>query len=112
VAVSDLTRDDQAEAAEDAFRYPRMVLAASTYEASVFPPMYHFLHHLQSKGYRNRRVGIIENGSWAPVAGKTMKAMLEEMKEVEVVAPTVTLRGSLKKADVPALEALADAILA
>jgi flavorubredoxin len=74
--------------------------------------MYHFLHHLQSKGYRNRRVGIIENGSWAPVAGKTMKAMLEEMKEVEVVAPTVTLRGSLKKADVPALEALADAILA
>jgi flavorubredoxin len=111
VAVSDLTRDDQAEAVEDAFRYPRLVVAASTYDASVFPPMYSFLHHLQSKNYCKRRVAIIENGSWAPVAGKVMKGMFEQMKNIDIVPETVTLRGSLKKADIPALDALATALL-
>jgi flavorubredoxin len=112
VAVSDLTRDDQAEAVEDAFRYSKMVLAASTYDASVFPPMHHFLHHLQSKNYSNRRVGLIENGSWAPLAAKVMTGTLQQMKGIEIVAPTVTIRGSLKQTDIKALEALADALLA
>jgi flavorubredoxin len=112
VAVSDLTRDDQAEAVEDAFRYSKMVLAASTYDASVFPPMHHFLHHLQSKNYSNRRVGLIENGSWAPLAAKVMTGTLQQMKWIEIVAPTVTIRGSLKQTDIKALEALANALLA
>ncbi len=112
VVVTDLSRDDQSEAVEDAFRYPRLVVAASTYDASVFPPMHSFIHHLQSKNYCKRRVGVIENGSWAPMAAKVMKEMFEKMKNIDIVAPTVTLRGSLKKADIANLEALADAILA
>jgi len=112
VAVSDLTRDDQAEAVEDAFRYGRMVVCASSYDASLFPPMFHFLHKLQLKAYQQRRVGIVENGSWAPSAGKVMTEMLAQMKQVEVVQPMITLRSRLHSDQLPQLEQLADAILA
>ena len=112
VAVSDLCRDDLGEAIEDAFRYGRMICLASSYDAGVFPPMYDFLHHLEIKAYQRRRVGLVENGSWAPSAAKTMRPLLEGMKQVEIVEPVVTLRGRLKEADIPQLGALADAILA
>lgn len=111
VATCDLTRDDQAEAVEDAFRYGRIILAASSYDAGVFPPMHSFLHHLQDKAWQKRKVGLIENGSWAPSAGRVMKGMLETMKEIEIVEPVVTIRSWMKAADLPALQALADAIL-
>ena len=112
VAITDLCRDDLGEAIEDAFRYGKMVCMASSYDAGVFPPMYDFLHHLDIKTYQRRRVALVENGSWAPSAAKTMRAMLETMKQVEVVEPIVTLRGRMKDTDIPQLEALADAILA
>jgi len=100
-----------AEAVEDAFRYGRMVVAASSYDGDVFPPMYDFLHHLRLKAYQKRRVGIIENGSWAPSAGRVMKEMLGKMKGLEIIEPTITLRSTMKQTDIPAMEALADAIL-
>ena len=112
VAVADLSRDDQAEAVEDAFRYGKAILAASSYDAGVFPPMDIFLHHLRDKAWQKRRVGLIENGSWAPSAGRVMREQLSAMKEMEVVEPTVTLRSRMKDSDLAALEALADAILA
>lgn len=112
VSVADLSRDDMAEAIEDAFRMNRLVVAAASYDGGVFPPMHDFLHHLQIKGYQRRRVGIIENGSWAPCAGRVMREMLLQMKDVEVIEPMVTLLSKMKKADVAALEALADALLA
>lgn len=111
VAVSDLCRDDLGEAIEDAFRYGKMICMASSYDAGVFPPMYDFLHHLEIKAYQKRRVGLVENGSWAPSAAKTMRAMIEGMKQVEIIEPVVTLRGKMKEADLPLLEALAEAIL-
>ena len=112
VSLADLCRDDMAEAVEDAFRMGKLVVAAASYDADVFPPMYDFLHHLKLKAYQKRRVGIIENGSWAPCAGRVMKGMLETMKEIEIVEPMVTIRSTMKQGDIPALEALADAILA
>lgn len=111
VAISDLSRDDMAEAIEDAFRYGKLVVAAPTYDAGIFPPMHDFLHHLQIKAYQKRKVGIIENGSWAPTAGKLMAAMLEQMKEVEIVQPVVTIKSRMKETNIAELEALADAIL-
>ena len=111
VAISDLSRDDMAEAIEDAFRYGKLIVAAPTYDAGIFPPMHDFLHHLQIKAYQKRKVGIIENGSWAPTAGKLMTAMLEQMKEVEIVQPVVTIKSRMKEANIAELEALADAIL-
>lgn len=111
VAVADLSRDDMAEAVEDAFRMGHLVLAAASYDGNVFPPMHDFLHHLQMKGYQKRRVGIIENGSWAPCAGRVMKGMLEQMKDVEIVEPMVTVRSRMKSADIASFESLADAIL-
>ena len=112
VSIADLCRDDMAEAVEDAFRMSKLVVAAASYDADVFPPMHDFLHHLKLKAYQKRRVGIIENGSWAPCAGRIMKGMLETMKEIEIVEPMVTIRSAMKQGDIPALEALADAILA
>lgn len=106
VAITDLCRDDMAEAIEDAFRMNRLVVAAASYDASVFPPMYNFIHKLQIKGYQNRKVGIIENGSWAPTAAKTMRPMLEAMKDVEIIDPVVTIWSRMKDADVPQLQAL------
>ena len=111
VSVADLSRDDMAEAVEDAFRMGRLVVAAPSYDGNVFPPMHDFLHHLQLKNYQKRRVGIIENGSWAPCAGRIMKGMLEQMKDIDVVEPVVTIRSRMKQTDLPAFEALADAIL-
>ena len=90
----------------------RLVVAAASYDGGVFPPMHDFLHHLQIKGYQRRRVGIIENGSWAPCSGRVMREMLSQMKQIEIVEPMVTLWSRMKKADVAALEALADALLA
>ena len=110
VVVSDLCRSDFAENVEDAFRHSKLVLAASSYDAGVFTPMYEFLHRLQIKGYCNRKVGIIENGSWAPSAGRVMKEMLSTMSNVEVVEPMVTIKSRMKTSDIPALESLADAI--
>ena len=112
VSIADLSRDDMAEAVEDAFRMGKLVVAAASYDADVFPPMHDFLHHLKIKAYQKRRVGIIENGSWAPCAGRVMKEMLESMKNIEIVEPMVTIRSAMKQGDIPALEALADAILA
>ena len=111
VAVSDLSRDDQAEGVEDAFRYGRVIFAAATYDGGLFPPMEAFLHHLRDKAWQKRRVGLIENGSWAPAAGRHMRDLLSTMKDIDIVAPTVTIRSRMKAADRPALEALADAIL-
>ena len=111
VSVADLSRDDQAEAIEDAFKYGKLVLAASSYDAGLFPPMYDFIHHLQIKAWQNREVALIENGSWAPSAGRVMTAMLSEMKNVTIKGDLVTLRGRMKDSDIPALEALAEAIM-
>ena len=111
VAVADLSRDDMAEAIEDAFRMDKMIVAAASYDGGVFPAMHDFLHHLQIKSYQKRRVGIIENGSWAPCAGRVMRGMLEQMKSVEIVEPMVTILSRMKQSDRAALEALADAIL-
>lgn len=111
VVVSDLCHSDIAENVEDAFRHSKMVVAASSYDAGVFTPMYDFLHRLQIKGYCNRTVAVMENGSWAPSAGRVMKEMLGAMKNVEVVEPMVTIRSRMKQTDIPALEALADALL-
>ena len=110
VVVSDLAREDMAEVIKDAFRYDRMVVAGASYDGGVFPCMQDFLHHLQSKAYQNRTVGIIENGSWGPTAGRTMKAILETMKNVTIVDPMVTIKSTMKDADIPALEALADMV--
>jgi len=112
VVLSDLTRSDIAENVEDAFRYPCMVVAASSYDAGLFTPMYDFLHRLQIKGYCKRTVAIVENGSWAPSAGRVMREMLGEMKEVSVLEPAVTIRSRMKPEDLPALETLAGAVLA
>ena len=112
VALTDLSRDDMAEAIEDAFRMNRLVLCCATYDGDIFPPMHMFLHKLRLKGYQNRRVALVENGSWAPQAVKVMKEMLAPCKNVEIVEPTVTIRGALKPAQLPELEALADALLA
>lgn len=110
VVITDLSRCDIAEAVEDAFRYDRMVLAAASYDAGVFPIMQDFLHHLQAKAFQNRTVGLIENGSWAPTAAKTMRNILETMKNITIVEPVVTIKSVLKATDIPALEQLADAI--
>ncbi len=111
VVVSDLAREDMAEVIEDAFRYDRMVLAAASYDGGVFPCMHDFLSHLQSKAYQKRTVGILENGSWGPTAARTMKSMLETMKNVSLVEPVVTIKSTLKEENMADLEALADAIV-
>ena len=111
VSVADLSRDDMAEAIEDAFRMDRLVVAAASYDGGVFPVMHDFLHHLQIKSYQKRKVGIIENGSWAPCAARVMRSMLETMKDVEIVEPVVTIRSRMKQTDIPLLENLADALL-
>ena len=110
VVVSDLAREDMAEVIEDAFRYDRMVLCAASYDGGVFPCMQDFLHHLQSKTYQNRTVGLIENGSWAPCAAKTMRGIVDTLKNVTVVEPVVTIRSVMKETDQQAMEALADAM--
>ncbi len=111
VAITDLSRDDMAEAVEDAFRYDSMILAAASYDAGVFPCMEDFLHHLKAKNYQKRTVGMIENGSWAPTAARAMKGILEGMKNITIVEPVVTIKSTMKDSDIPKMEELADAIL-
>ena len=110
VVVSDLSRDDMAEVIEDAFRYPNIVVAAASYDGGVFPVMHDFLYHLQIKNYQKRRFGIVENGSWAPSAGRVMKEMIEAMKDCEIVEPMVTIRSRMKPADEVQLALLAEAM--
>ena len=107
VAVSDLARDDMAEALEDAFRYGKLVLATTTYQGDIFPYMNTFIHALVEHGYRQRRVGIIENGSWAPLAAKKMKSMLEGCPDVVFADTTVTIRSAMTDANRDEIEKLA-----
>ena len=111
VVVCDLARCDMAEAVEDAFRYSKLVVAAASYDSDVFPPMHDFLHHLAIKNYCKRRIGIIENGSWAPSAGRAMRNIIDRFKDVQVVEPMVSITSRLKPQDIPALEQLADDLL-
>ena len=111
VVLTDLAREDLAETIEDAFRYDKMILASSTYDANLFPPMQEFLHHLANKNYQNRKVGIVENGTWAPMAGKCMKDMLENMKNITICETQVTIRSKLNEASRAKLEELAEEIL-
>ena len=111
VAFTDLTRDDMAEAIEDAFRYSKLVIAAASYDGGVFPPMEDFLNRLGHKAYQKRTVGIIENGSWAPVAAKSMKAILDTMKDLTVCDTVVSIKSTMKDADVAAMNTLADELL-
>ena len=111
VVVYDLSRSDMAKVIEDAYRYSRLVVAAASYDSDVFPPMHDFLYHLSIKGFSKRRIGIIENGSWAPTAGRAMRAIIDKFKDVTVVENVVTVMSRLKPSDMPALEALADKML-
>ena len=108
ISTTDLSRDDMAEAVEDAFKYDKMILAAPSYNAGVFPPMQEFLYHLQSKNYQNRKIGIIENGSWAPSAAKTMKEIISKMKNIEIYEPTVTIISKMNENNIAELEKLAN----
>ena len=111
VTFTDLTRDDMAEAIEDAFRYDKLVLVAASYDGGVFPPMEDFLNRLSHKAYQKRKVAMIENGSWAPCAAKSMKAIVEAMKNVTLCEQTVTIKSTMKDADVTAMEGLAEELL-
>ncbi|MCI9137766.1 MAG: FprA family A-type flavoprotein [Lachnospiraceae bacterium] len=111
VAVTDLSRDDMAEAVEDAFRYDKMILAAATYDGGVFPCMEDFLHHLKSKNFQKRRIGLIENGTWAPTAAKSMKSVLEQMKEISICEQVVSIKSAVKEHDIAAMETLAEELL-
>ena len=111
VAITDLTRDDMAEAVEDAFKYDKVVLASSTYNMGIFPPMEHFLLYLKGKNYQNRKVGIIENGSWAPASGKLMKTMFEQMKDITICENIVTIKSAMKNENIVQMEKLADELL-
>lgn len=111
VAIADLSCDDIAECVEDAFRYDRMVLCSASYDGGAFIPMEDFLHHLQRKTYQNRTVALLENGTWAPSAIKTMKEYLQTMKDIAILDETVSIKSSLKPSDEEALDALANAIV-
>lgn len=111
VLLCDLTRDDMSKALADAFRYGKVVLAASSYDAGVFSPMHDFLHRLSIKTWKDRQVALIENGSWLPSAARTMRGMLEEMKNITLVADPITLRGRLKDSDELALHVLSEELL-
>ena len=111
VSLFDLSRDDMAEAIEDAFRYDKLILAAPTYDAALFPCMEDFLYHLKIKNYQKRTIGIIENGTWAPMAGKLMKAYAEQFKDCTVIEPVVTIKSTMNESTVKAMEELANQIL-
>ncbi len=112
VSLSDLRRDDMAEAVEDAFRYDRLVLAAPTYDAGIMPVMEDFISHLRSKNFQNRKVAFIDNGSWAPAAGKKMREAMEQLKDITVVEPMVTVESTVKQKTIDDLTRLAEALLA
>lgn len=111
VSIADLSRDDIAEAVEDAFRYDKLILAASSYNAKVFPPMEQFLNLLSGKDYQKRKVGIIENGTWAPSAGRCIKEALEKMKEIQICDNVVTIKTTVNNETRDKMKALADEIL-
>lgn len=111
VAFTDLSRDDMAEAIEDAFRYDSLVLCAASYDGGVFPPMEDFLNRLSHKAFQKRKVGIIENGSWAPCAAKSMKAILDTMKNLEICDKVVTIKTTVKETDVEHMKELAKEIV-
>ncbi len=110
VAVTDLARDDMAEAVSNAFRYDRMVLAGASYDGGVFPPMEDFLLHLKAKAYQNRKVALIENGSWAPSAKRVMLSYLESMKNITILEPTITIRSTVQPETETKLQELAAAV--
>ena len=110
VAIADLSRDDMAECVEDAFRHSTLLCMASSYDGGVFTPMGDFIHHLKSKAFQNRKVAFVENASWAPSAARTMKAEFEQMKNIELVGDTVTIRTTVKPSDIEALDTLAQQI--
>ena len=110
VSVSDLTTDDEAEAIEDAFRMSHLVCCAASYDGGLFPPMHSFLHHLHIKAYQRRTVALVENGSWAPSAGRVMREMFSAMKDITLTEPVVTIHGRMHNDDEPLLQALADKI--
>ena len=111
VVFFDLARDDMAEAVASAYRYDTLVTACCTYDASLFPCMEDFLYHLKIKNFQKRKVGLVENGSWAPMAGKQMRAYFEGMKEISIVEPMVTIRSVMSEKNEEELKALADALL-
>ena len=111
VVLTDLAREDMAEAVEDAFRYDKIILAASSYNAGVFVPMQQFLMKLKERNYQNRKIGVIENGSWAPSAAKTMKSILQEMKDITIIEPSVTIPSTMKQETIIQMEKLAESIL-
>ena len=111
VSVSDLARDDMAEAIEDAFRYDKLVIASPTYDAGLFPYMEKFLRYLKHKNYQNRKVAIIENGSWAPMAGKCMESIIKEMKNVDICSPIVTIKTTMNDKNIEDLKVLSKNIL-
>ncbi len=111
VVVADLSREDWAEAIEDAFRYSKLVVASSSYNMGIFPPMEHFLKHLKDRNFQRRTVGIIENGSWAPSSGRGMKEILSQMKDLRIVEPMVTIKSRMNEENIKQMEKLADEIL-
>ena len=111
VVLADLTKEDWAEAIEDAFRYSHLVVASSSYNAGLFPPMKQFLDHLKERNYQNRTVGIIENGSWAPSAGKCMKGTLEEMKNIHIIEPVITIKSTMSEENIAQMEEMANVLL-
>lgn len=110
IRIHNLAKEDMSEVIEDAFRYDRMVLAAASYDGGVFPCMQDFLHHLQSKAYQNRKVALIENGSWAPCAAKCMRGILETMKDIQILEPVITIRSTMKSSDEHMLDQLASVL--
>ncbi|MBE6775669.1 MAG: FprA family A-type flavoprotein [Ruminococcaceae bacterium] len=110
VAVTDLARDDMAEAVEDAFRYGRIILATTTYNGEIFPFMRTFIQELTERGYRNRKIGLMENGSWMPVAAKTMKKMFESSKGITFTDTVVTIHSAVKSENTDRIKALAKEI--
>ncbi|WP_303835519.1 FprA family A-type flavoprotein [Ruminococcus flavefaciens] len=111
VAIADLAREDMAESVEDAFRYGKLVIATTTYNADIFPFMKHFILDLTERNYQNRTIGIIENGSWAPLAAKTVKAMFEKSKNITFTDTTVSIKSAVKAANIAEIEALADELM-
>ena len=111
VVVADLTREDWAETIEDAFRYSTLVVASSSYNMGLFPPMEHFLNYLKERNYQKRKVAIIENGSWAPSAGKCMKKILQEMKNLDIIEPILTIRSRMNKQNEEQMNKLAEELL-
>lgn len=111
VVFCDLAREDMAEAVEDAFRYGKLVLATTTYNADIFPFMKHFIQDLTERNYQNRTIGLIENGSWAITAGKTMKAMFEKSKNITWLDTTVSIKAGVKAENIAQIEAMADELM-